>query len=241
MNRVQNSLNQMAKGAGILLIGSIFAKIINYFYRGYLARMLSVSDFGMLNLVIMIITFIIAIATLGMESGLNRYVPYYRGLDAKNKIAGVIYFSAKYTLIISILVTLAVFLFSGHIASLFEDSYNFSILLMILSISIPFTVVGNRIFLNCLLFFKYIKEYSFIFNILQHALRLILTITVVFFGYRIFGAAVAYTLSAIAIGIYSFYIFNSKFKLKKVYFDEKSEFLKYSTPLFLVAIFGYLY
>ena len=112
MIKIQDSLNQMAKGAGILLIGSIFAKIINYFYRGYLARMLSVSEFGMLNLGIMIITFIIALATIGMESGLNRYVPFYSGLDNKNKVNGVIYFSAKSTLIVSVLMTIGLLLFS---------------------------------------------------------------------------------------------------------------------------------
>ena len=90
MEDIQNSLNQMAKGAGILLIGTIFSKIINYLYRAYTARTLSVSDFGLLNLGIMLITFIVAVSTIGLESGLNRYVPYYRGLEDKKSVRAVI-------------------------------------------------------------------------------------------------------------------------------------------------------
>ena len=118
MEDIQNSLNQMAKGAGILLIGTIFSKIINYLYRAYTARTLSVSDFGLLNLGIMLITFIVAVSTIGLESGLNRYVPYYRGLEDKKSVRAVIYFSTKFTLLMSILMALVIYFFSKQICQI---------------------------------------------------------------------------------------------------------------------------
>ena len=240
MSDVQQSLNQVAKGASILLIGTILAKLINYFYWGYLARVLSVSEYGLLNLGIMIITFVIAVSTLGMEAGLNRYIPYYRGLDDKKSINGIIYFSLKVTLAVSILISLIIYFFSTEIARLFENSSSMASILMVLSISVPFSVVGVRILLNCLLYFNYIKEYSFIFNVLQHITRLLFTIVLISIGLGIFGSAIAYSLNAIAIGIISFYMLNFRIKIKKEKFGEKKDYLKYALPLFLVTIIGYM-
>ena len=240
MSDVQSSLNQMARGAGILLIGSVLAKVINYVYRSYLARNLSVSEYGLLELCIMIITISAALATLGMEPGLYRYVPYYKGLENKKKIEGAIYFSAKVTLIASIIISVIIYLSSNNIAKLFENSAQMAILLKIFSISIPFLAVGNRIFLTCLLLFKNIKEYSFIFNIMQHLSRVLFTIILIIAGFGLFGVSVAYSLNAIVIGMVAFYVFNSKNKIKKEEYEDKKEFLKYSIPLFLVTIISYI-
>ncbi len=241
MSDVQNSLNRMARWASILLLGTITSKLVNYGYRAYLARTLSVSDYGILNLGIMIITIIAAISTIGMENGLNRYIPYYLGLKENIKATGVVYFSGRITLMISIVFSIVLYALSNRVAGLFDDSEILGSLLKALSISLPFVAVGQRIFLNCLLFFNYPRQYSLIFNVLQSIGKVLFTIFLISLGFGLFGAGIAYTINSVAVGIISVYIFHSKVGIKKMdYSAEKKDFLSYSFPLFLVTIIAYI-
>ena len=77
MKKVKESSKQLIKGASIVMIGLFLGKLISYIYTILIARIGS-ETFGLYSLGISIISFLIVISLFGFNSGIVRYISYYR-------------------------------------------------------------------------------------------------------------------------------------------------------------------
>jgi O-antigen/teichoic acid export membrane protein len=232
-----NSLVKIAGGAGIVFMGSLFAKLLGYFYVLILARLGSY-NFGLLNIGFGIFAIIGIVSLLGLNFGALRYVSFYKARNDKPKIKGAILSALQIALPLSLLLSFIVFLFANNIASIFHDD-KLIIILRILMIGIPFYVVGN-IFINVLRAFHKIGYAVGTREIVEKIIGISLVLSLIYFGLELIGAAIAYVVSAISTFVISFYLTEKKVfsifsKIKTSFY--RIEMLKYSIPLVFTGFF----
>jgi O-antigen/teichoic acid export membrane protein len=100
----EKSLINIAKGAGIIFsaeVIGVFLGIVNQFLLG---RILGPENFGLFNLGITVIAFLLPFAALGLFSSIRQFVPHYLGINRNDKVKGEIYYKIypSFYLIISI-------------------------------------------------------------------------------------------------------------------------------------------
>lgn len=204
----KDTINTFAKGSIIIFLGMIFSKIFGYIYRLIVAR-IGVEQYGSLSLGIIIIGIVIMVSTLGLNLGVLRYVSFFIGKKDDQKIKGIINSALKITIPISIIFGLLLFIFSDKISYLIFKNFELSIILKILSISVPFYATA-RIFLSTMFAFKKVKYVIYAQNITENLLKVLITALLVILGYGVIGATIAYVLAIIGVFILSFYFLQKK-------------------------------
>ncbi|MFH0936564.1 MAG: flippase [Candidatus Woesearchaeota archaeon] len=232
-----DSLIKIAGGAGIVFIGSLFSKLLGYFYVLILARLGSYK-FGLLNIGFGIYALVGIIALLGLNIGVLRYVSFYKAKNNKNKIKGAIVSALQITLPLSLLLSSIIFIFADKIANLFHDD-SLTLILRIIIIGVPFFVLGN-IFIHVLRAYHKIGYAIGAREIIEKIVNILLTLLLFYFGLSVYGASIAYTVAAVSTFIISFYLMEKKVfsiftKIKTHYY--RSEILKYSLPLVFTGFF----
>jgi len=228
----EQSLKKIVKGSVIALIGLFLGKVLGYIYVLIATRM-GVKTFGLISLGIAVTSFLAAIASFGLESGILRYVSFYKSRENLRKVKGIIYSSLLITIPASLIITTAVFIFSNDISLFFFKSQEFSLVLRIFSLTIPFFVLGN-------LFLCFTRAYQKVEydigtrEVGERAARIFFTILFVSFGLNLFGASIAYLLSSIFLFLMSLYFMNKLFPLKNdikpVYLTK--ELVYFSLPVY---------
>ena len=236
-------IKNIAKGSLIILIGIFLSKFLTYIYRAIVARFLGSSDYGLLTLGLAIFGFIGILATLGLRSGVLRYVSFFRGKEDLRKVKGAITSSLRITLFLGILAGLILFLFSNFIGITIFDKPQLSIILKILAVSLPFLGM-LQVFLGAFIGFQK-QKYEVISDKLFRGITIIvLTIILVLLGFGVFGAAIAYSLTVILTTILAFILFEKKtFRLLKTQIKSiriTKALLKFSWPLTFTYFFGFI-
>ena len=135
-----NALKVLVKGFGLSFFAVFFSKILLYLLRLVLARVLSPEEYGLLFLGLSLIYILIFLVVLGLDGGIERYVPYYRAKKDFRKVKGVITTSLKISFPLSMLVFLMMFLFSEQISVFIFNEPALSPVIRIFSFIIPFFV-----------------------------------------------------------------------------------------------------
>jgi len=240
-NIIENSLKTIAKGAGLVFLGLIFSKLFSYLYVMLVAR-LGTESYGLLSLGFTVLSLASIFALLGLDAGIIRYIPFYLGKNDKGKVKGAITSALKFTVPISLIVSFLLFIFAEQISITFFHNSDLIPLLKILSLALPFSVVG-KIFLSSLRAFKRVDYEVAINQIFQQSVKLILTVIFLFLGYSLLGAAFAYIFAIILTFVLSFYFSEKIFpilktKIKAVHYGK--ELLVYSLPLALAVFLNIL-
>ena len=230
---------KIAKGAIIFFLGLILARGLTYLYVALVARLGS-SEYGLLSLGFTITLFLSSLALVGLKSGIVRYISFYIAKKNNSKIKGTILSAIKISLPISIILMIFLFLFSEYISLTFFHNAKLIPILKLFSLIIPFIVLNN-IFISMIIGFQKIQYQVGIKDILENIVKLILTFILIYFGYNLFGAAIAYVISIIFTFILSLYLiqkkifplFNKNIKAKLI----NKELFLFSFPLLFGGIF----
>ena len=102
------SLRKIAKGAGFVLIGTIIGRAFGYGSRLIIAR-LGASDYGLVALGFAVMSIAATLSMVGMQSGIVRYVSFYKGKEDKGRIKGTIISALKITLPLSVVFAIILF------------------------------------------------------------------------------------------------------------------------------------
>lgn len=238
IEEVNHSLNKIIKGAGIFFIGLVIGKILGYFYVMFVAR-LGTEQFGLLNLGLSIVSLLTIVSLLGLDNGILRYVSYFSAKGDNRGIKGSILSSLKICFPISIFLALVMFAFSTQISTIFFHNLNLAPILRIFSIMIPFSVV-SMLFYSSFRAFQRVEYEVGLREILEKAIRLLLSVIFIYLGFKVLGATYAYVISAVIIFIFVtvilnklvFPIFTTKIKAR----DYSKELLSFSLPLMFVGV-----
>jgi len=234
------ALKQVARGAGIIFIGGIFAYLSNFIYRLIISRYLGPAEYGLISLGQMMLSFGILIALLGLNQGMIRYVSYYRAKKDLSKVKGYLLGSLKISLPISILISFLIIFFSGFISNNIFHSAAFQKILIIFGVTIPFNVI--LVYLtNFFLAYKKPEYKEIVRTFCRNVFNLIITIFVVIIGGSVLQISYAYLTAIIISIIIGFFILEKKVmplvrsKTKASY--DYNKLLKFSLPLFFSGVF----
>jgi O-antigen/teichoic acid export membrane protein len=239
----EKSLINIAKGAGIIFsaeVIGVFLGIVNQFLLG---RILGPENFGLFNLGITVIAFLLPFAALGLFSSIRQFVPHYLGINRNDKVKGGVYFVIYFSFLLGIFLSIFLYLVAGFIAIDIFHNADFEIVIKTLSIAFPFYVFYYAC-TNITQAFKISKYKLYLNTILQKITSIVTFILLVYFGYRLFGAVIAFITSIGLVSIvYGYTIFykiiptlESKLRDKHV----RLELFSIGWPLFFAG-FSYLF
>jgi O-antigen/teichoic acid export membrane protein len=250
-DKLNSVLKFFAKGSFILLIGVFISKIITYFYRIIIAKNFGPEGYGLFSLAVMIATLFSSFFSLGLQSGILRYISLFRGKGEDNKIRSLIRFSCLVTLIASIASFLLLFFLSGFISTEIFHNSELIPFLKIFAIFLP-VFLFSGLFHVIIIAYEKVGLYSFIGNILCPAVQLIFLFIFIFVGLKETSISLSYNLGLLSTFIASFliYLFGIKIIHEK-YLPKKEdnhilykELLSYSWPIMffglIVSIFSWI-
>ncbi len=205
---VNQSLQKIAKGTGIIFIGTIIGMLLGFTGRIILVRYITQSGYGIYCLALTVMSIFVTISTLGLSEGSTRYIAYFRGKNEEGKVRGIISSSIKIAIIASISFAVISFFASDFISTSLFHTPDLSTPLKIFSIAIPFTVLIT-VFIAIFRGFERVEPNIYFQNILRNILFILFLITVVLFGLSFLSVIYAY-LASIAITCVVFVIYMMK-------------------------------
>jgi len=228
----------IAKGAGIVFIGTIFGTLLKYLFELIVSRQLGPKLFGVFFLAFTIFKVLERLSIVGLHNGVLRYVALFQGEGDKERIKGTILLSIKIVLFVGIVVTIFLFIFSTNISIKIFQEINLISILKILSLGMIFTCV-TEILVYSIQAFKIMKYKMLVRMIFEPGTRIFFVIIGFLFGWRLFGAAFAF-LTSIVLGTFlAFYYLRKIFpqitkkKFQPIY--ETKRIIGFSWPLFFVG------
>ncbi|UCH72408.1 MAG: flippase [Thermoplasmatales archaeon] len=233
---VNRSLQKVAKGTGIVFIGSIFLLLFSFAEGVLIVRNWTQAEFGVISLGFAILAICTSISTLGMQQGVVRSIAYVRGKKDNKKISQIIYGSIVLSTIISIILAAIIFLLSDIIADVIFHEPSLGAPLKIFSIIIPFFAV-IRILVSIFRGFDQVKPAVYFEYILIGLLFTISLIIIIFLDLPFIYIAYVYA-STIIVTCVLFSIYAIKKLPSRIISDKKSidkhvtkELVLFSLPL----------
>ena len=240
MSEILNqSLQKIAKGTGIVFIGTIIGLLLGFVGRVIIVRYTTQTEYGIYSLAFVIISIFATISTLGLSEGSTRYIAYFRGKKEEGKVRGVISSSIKIAIIASISLAAISFFASDFISINIFNTPALSTPLKIFSIAIPFTVLIT-VFIAIFRGFDRVDAKVYFQDILRPVLYLLFLIAVVLFGLSFLSVIYAY-LASIAVTCIIFVIYMIKksptaIEKNSVTNSMTKELLFFSVPLLAVSM-----
>lgn len=237
---VEEHTKTIAKGAGIFFIGMILAKFFSYLFRILVARGLGAEAYGIVSLAMVVYSVGAVIALFGLPTAIERYVSFHRKKNELAQLKGIIVSSVQISLPVSIILALAVYLFSEKLAIIFGNGAMAPIF-AIFGLIIPFYCIIN-IFAAVARAFENITYPVYVQNVIAQFLILVFSAVAIYLGYGVIGVAYSYLLAFIFAATIMFVLVESKIfsilnvKLKSVL--AKKKIILYSWPLVLAALFS---
>ncbi|MEK6856244.1 MAG: flippase [Nanoarchaeota archaeon] len=241
--KLSNSLKLIAASSLIVLFGTLFSKILTYVYRIIIARSYGPESYGLFSLALVIVSMFATISSLGLSEGISRFIPLFRGRNEKSKIQFAFRFLLYSLLALGLIFGTILFISSNFIAlNLFKNA-SLTFYIQIFSILILFTLLSN-IFLGFLRAYEKVVWSSFIFNIIQNVVKLILIILFILIGLRTEGIALSYLGGVLIMAIFAYIvckiIIPEMFLKSKINKEGKKliikEILAYSLPMMFFGI-----
>lgn len=193
IHQIDPDIITVAKGAGIIFLGTIFGSLLRYSFQILVARHLGANLFGLFILGLAIFQVAGMIAELGLPNGVIRYVALYLGENDKARLKGIILSALKTAFVSSIVVGLLILLFSKTIVSKFFGTLGLEDILPLFAIAIPFKVMSS-VFLSGTQGFKIMKYRVVVRDIFEPIGRIVLILFFSILGYQLFKAVLSYIL-----------------------------------------------
>ncbi|MDP2673191.1 MAG: flippase [Nanoarchaeota archaeon] len=237
--QLNQSLKLLAKSSFIVFIGVILSKILGYAYRIIVARYYGPEAYGLFVLSLGILGWFTLASHLGLGTGIVRYFSFYIGKKDKKKVAYIFRFFSRFLLITGVISGVLLFFLSDIISEKIFSNLQLSPFLKLLSLTLP--LVGLKgIFYGLMQSYEKIGWYSFISNVLDTFVKVIVLIILTFIGINLFNLPVSYLFASIITFLFS-YLF-CRISFKKIFRikpkkDKKliKKIISYSWPLIFFA------
>ena len=168
---------------GWIFSSSIVVLMLHFFQKPIMARYLGPDGLGLFSMALMIIGVINLIALFGIDGALVKYVAEYK--EHVSKVSSLVSSALITMLIIGVITSLALFVFSNTFADIFNMP-SLSLLLKIYATVFPF--LFTLAIIHSLLNGLREMRYSAFFRILQASLVLAFILTFLFLGLGVEGA-----------------------------------------------------
>ncbi len=236
---VKESVNRIVGGSGVILAGTFIGMLLDILIKKVMTSHLSPADFGTYSLALTVISLTGAVATLGLNEGVPRYIAFFRGRQEEQKVHELIISAIIMGLITGLLAILvSPSLFESLAGDGFDAQGKILSVVKILIFAIPFTILLN---LTVAIYrgFDRTNVNMYFYNIIRPVSLLGFASAAVFFGASLKGVVFADLLSMIfTFGIMSVYFIKKppvkpEWKLK--FSEPTRQLIRYSFPLLITA------
>ena len=144
-NQIKDNLAIGAKGGAIAFVLKISSTALGFLNQIIFARILGAGGFGEVLLALSVLNISVQIARFGLEEAMMRFIPFYVDEKDDARVKGTIYFSLKFSFVISIIIVLILFMFSRFISVNIFHSEGLLKLLPVVAVAIPSGVIRGVI------------------------------------------------------------------------------------------------
>ncbi|MBR3833318.1 MAG: polysaccharide biosynthesis protein [Lachnospiraceae bacterium] len=139
------SKNTIIKGTLILTIAGVLTKLLGFYNRIFLTRVIGVKELGVYQLIFPIYILAISLSTQGISTAITKHVSYYLGKRHQGNAKKIFKFGLGISLSFSIIIMTIIYCLSDSISIIILKNSDCGILLRIVSIALPFVAVKNCI------------------------------------------------------------------------------------------------
>ncbi|MCD6099198.1 MAG: flippase [Candidatus Marinimicrobia bacterium] len=143
MNEVNSALQKIAKGAGLVFIGTIISNVLGFIGRIIMARYLPVTEYGIFNLALTVLGITLTLVVFGIPQLLSREIAYYIDNSPSN-LEKIISTTVIITMVSSLIGMVVLVGGANKISSLF-DGKMLAEGLRIVALSLPFSALTSII------------------------------------------------------------------------------------------------
>ncbi|MBD3275316.1 MAG: oligosaccharide flippase family protein [Candidatus Marinimicrobia bacterium] len=229
----------IAKGAGVVLIGTFVGRLLGYLIRVFLARYYGQEVYGFVSTSIAIFSTVTTIGLLGIPNSLARQISSYRIEEKWKKISasvGVAYFV---TGAIGIFFAIIIFIFSDSLAIQFFQDPQLTNYLLYFGIGIPFYLL-LRISCNVFQGFQQMTAFITFRDVIRQLFILAGLIVMYFINFPVSHLGSAYFISFLLSSVLVFVtIWNiSPIRNHGIHLDLSvaKELFKFSWPLMFASV-----
>ncbi len=198
------ALKSITKGAGLVFIGIIFADFFSYLNRIFIGRWLGPSDYGMISLGLAVLGILTTISMLGLNTGITRYISFFKGKDDERRIKGTITTSLKISFPIGLVLSAVFFIFSADMAVMIFHNAELVPIMQIFSLVLPFNIILTVVS-SSIRGFQQPKYKVFANDIFFSVSKISFVVAAILLGYGALGAAAGWGAAIIGTAILSFY------------------------------------
>jgi len=197
---------RLVKGSAIVFAALVASSFIAFLLRMFLARSLSVTDYGLFYAIFALISFFVLFRDLGLGSALVKHIPEFEVRKQFGGIKSSMVFTLLFQAVFALPISVVLFAFSDQIALAVFKTVEASLVIKILSVWF-FTAIFLPLFQATFLGFQNMRAYVSMnfFNILFVLLSAILFVGI--FGLGIGGVASAYLLASLVVAVLGFALF----------------------------------
>ncbi|MCH7567793.1 MAG: flippase [Nanoarchaeota archaeon] len=203
------SLKLLAGSSIIVFVSIILSKLFTYLYRIIVARYYGPEVYGLFALSLMIIGWFIVFGGLGLNHGLIRFIPLYRGGKKKKYIPFIFQRVFVVLIITSFIASIILFLSSEFIATSIFKNEDLTLFLKLFSFTLPLTILSGS-FLSAIRAHEKINGHSFISRIFDTGIKLILVAALIFYGVGILAIPLSYLIGGLATLLISYFYCKSR-------------------------------
>jgi len=185
---------RLVKGSSIIFAALVVAGIFGLVLRMFLARSLSVFDYGMFYLIFALVSFLVIFRDLGLNLALTKFIPEFILKKQFGKVKSSIVITILFQMLFALPITLVLFFFSDQISVAIAGTASASIIVKILGIWF-FAMIFFHVFRSAFQGLQDPVPYA-----TMEVFYILLTFLLVVFSVRIFhlgvsGVALAYLIS----------------------------------------------
>jgi O-antigen/teichoic acid export membrane protein len=200
-------LPRVVRGAGYNFLGAVSRGLLGFVVVFVLARILSAAEMGLFFLGLNILTFVVIIGIAGLDVGLRRFISIAHG--HKDAAAAWSYFDTAVAIAVPINLVLvaALFMSAENLGKVIYEKPELSSIIRALT---PFLIfnVAAELLLAVTQGYKHMKYRVLCLDVLNIAMRIVLTVLFAALGYTLYGAIAAYIISLLIASVAAFHYFS---------------------------------
>jgi O-antigen/teichoic acid export membrane protein len=223
---------RVARGAGISTAGQGIGRVLGYLAQVMIARLFGPAAFGFYSLGVAAVNGAQILSRFGMENGVVRYVAHHRAREDTARVRGTIIQAIGVTLVISLVLSAAMFFGAGLAAHLYYHKPFMETVLRAFAVTLPFFTFMMMV-LWATQGFQTVTYASYVQQMIRPALFLLLVPIFYLIGAGIIGTIAAYGVSMLLGSLVAVYYLR---KLFPPLFDNKVPARFETKELFAVSV-----
>lgn len=229
----------IAKGAGVVLIGTFFGRLLGYLIRVVLARYYGQEVYGFVSTSLAIFTTITTIGLLGIPNSLARQISFHKAKEQWRQITGSVGVAYLVTGALGILFALVIILLAEPIAERFFRESRLTPFFIYFALGIPF-YLALRISCNVFQGFKQMTAFITFRDVLRQVLILLGLIVMYLVSFPVPHLGLAYLGSFVLSTLLAFFVIWQISPVRHhgihLEFSIAKELFKFSWPLMFASI-----